>query len=648
MLLWKYRKNRCAQNLTIFKNYTKRLKTIMKLSQKARNNFTINMARNKSKATWNIINNNKVNKRPNTDIRQIIYEDKILTHPNDIVEAFNNYYVNQVISTNIKPFTDLQSIVKSVNWNKSNSIFMCPSTPEDILKIIKSLKNTNSTGYDEITTKVIKHVALIISPLLSHIINLCIDCGMFPENLKLSIINTLFKKQDREIINNYRPVALVPIFSKIFEKYIYAGLYTYLDKYNILIEEQLGFRKKKSINMAIYNLIKTVRSGREKKLPVYAMYMDLKKAFDYVDHDILIGKLEKYGIRGNVLNLIKSYLSNRSQQTQITKICLETKTEQKYTSSPGLVKYGVPQGSVLGPLLFIIYINDLPQAIAHPMILYADDSTAIFVGEKEKQSGPVINLALKNIIKWLTSNNLIINLDKTNIMTFNKNIKLTSKITYLNNDIHDISVTRFLGLYVDSDLNWKMHAESVRAKLNSYSYALYLLSKVVSQPAVIISYHAYVTSTLRYGIIFWGNCTERETLFKAQKKCLRSVCHLKSTDSCKPHFLKLKILTFPCLYIFEMALFVRNNFQLFEFNKRERHKNKINIPPHRTAGFTKGVCGMAPKIYNHLPRIILESESVNIFKSKLFNFLILKSYYTINEYLNDKISNFSDAMLYGY
>lgn len=270
------------------------------------------------------------------------------------------------------------------------------------------------------------------------------------------------------------------------------------------------------------------------------------------------------------------------------------------------------------------------------MVLFADDSTAIFVGEKQKPLEPEINLALSNIIRWLTFNNLLMNLDKTNIMTFNKYRKLTCKIAYYDNDIKDISDTKFLGLHLDSDLNWKMHAESVRSKLSSFSYALYLLSKVVSQSAVLTAYHAYVTTTLRYGVIFWGNCSERETIFKAQKKCLRSVCHLKPTDSCQPYFSKFKILTFPCLYIYEMSLFVRTNLYLYEFGKGTQSRNKLKVPAHRTACFRKGVCGMGPKIYNHLPETILKSESVTAFKRSLFNFLSQKLYYKVTDFLIDR------------
>lgn len=631
-LLWKYRNKPCAENLNMLKNYTKRLKSIMKLTQKSRNDYTIKMATNKSKATWNILNKNTFNKPPNAYIKKVKQNNIILTNPKDIAESFNDFFINQA-----KPASSSNN--NSIKWHNPNSMVMLPSTPDDIFKIINSLKNTYSTGFDGIATKVIKHVADIISPVLSHIMNLCIDCGIFPDKLKLTIVKPLFKKNDKQIMNNYRPVALVSIFSKIFEKYMHHSLYAYLEKYNILIEGQFGFRKNKSINNAIYNFLKTVITARDNKLSVHAMYMDLSKAFDFVDHNILIDKLEAYGVRGNVLNLNKSFITNRLQQTQITQLCPKSKTEKMYMSSFKSVGCGVPQGSIAGPLYFITYINDLPHATDHSMVLFADDSTVVFVGNKDKPVEPEITLALSKIIKWLTCNNLMINLDKTGIMTFNKYKKLTSQICYSNNYIQEITVTKFLGIYLDSNLNWNKHAESVCSKLGSYSYALYMLGKVVNQSAVLISYHAHVTSTLRYGIIFWGNCTEKHTIFKAQKKCVRSVCHLKTSATCKNHFQSLKIMTFPCLYIYEMAVFMRNNLHMFEYLKCRRHHSKICSQAHNLDLFNKSVLGMGPKIYNHLPKAVLESANVAIFKAKLSKFLINKTYYSTKEFLEDKFNN---------
>ena len=301
-------------------------------------------------------------------------------------------------------------------------MYIAPCTPYDIIKIIRSLKNTTSIGHDGIATKVIKYVAYHICDHLSHIVNICISTGSYPEALKTSIVKPLFKKDDKQSMNCYRPVALLPIFSKVFEKYIYLQIYNYLEKFNILTDSQKGFRKNKTIDMAIFDFINKVMINIDKKTPVCAIYCDMTQAFDYVNHNILLSKLEAYGVRGNVLQLMESYLKNRTQYTEISKININTRNEETYTSNKRIIKYGVPQGSVLGPLLFIIYINDLPKITNHPLSLFADDSTVTINSINKDTFEYDINTTLNSIINWLNNNNLKINLEKTKIMYFSQRL----------------------------------------------------------------------------------------------------------------------------------------------------------------------------------------------------------------------------------
>lgn len=290
---------------------------------------------------------------------------------------------------------------------------MKPTTPNDILNIIKKLKSTNSTGYDDISTNVLKYVSTKLAPILSHIINLCISHGVFPEKLKFTVIKLIFKKGDRNEMSCYRPIALVPILSKVFEKVIHENIYNYFEAHNLLANEQIGFRKGKRINMAIFKFLRNIMVELDKKNYSCALYMDLTKAFDYVDHNTLLNKLYAYGIRGNVYDLIKSYLSNRKQSTQITRLNYSNKKLTTYESNYKNNNFGVPQGSVLGPLLFIIYINDLPGVTPNNTVLFVDDSTIMFTGRDKGQMEIEINNSLNNIVKWLISNNLKINLSKT-------------------------------------------------------------------------------------------------------------------------------------------------------------------------------------------------------------------------------------------
>lgn len=638
-LLWQWRTRPSEQSKKIFENYSKRLKRIIKLTQQAQNNNTIKNATNKSKSAWNIINKSKVS-LPNEPIRKLKLDDSEITDPLEIAEAFNNFFIDQ-----IKPIREgLDGALRQKVDYQSQSIFIRPATSESIIKMIGSLKNKNSVGYDGIHTKVLKYVSDIIAKPLSHILNACIEFGKYPDKLKPVIVKPLFKKENKELMKYYRPVALLSVVSKIFEKYLYHTIVSYLERFNILTEEQKGFRKGKSINMAVYEFLEYATTSMDERKPIVALYMDMTKAFDYVNHELLIGKLQAYGIRGNILNLIKSYLSNRSQSTEISRICVGNKRESKYISNSRLVKCGVPQGSVLGPLLFIIYINDLPKNVAHPMTLFADDSTVIIKCNESDDNETKINDALKEIINWMNNNNLLVNLEKTYLMNFYQNAsKLGSlNIEYNGIKINEIKYTKFLGLIIDSKLDWKQQTKTITNKLSKYAYLLSKLSKILSEENCLTAYHGFVASTLRYGIIFWGNSTDREIILRAQKRCIRAMCKLKSRDSCKPYFKNLRLLTVPSLYIFEAAVFVKLNPGYFvqvstvRYNHvRTQYRNMLSLPKCNTALFKKSVFYMAPLIYNKVPNNIKEMP-INLFKRGLFALLVDKCYYRINEFLEDK------------
>lgn len=520
---------------------------------------------------------------------------------------------------------------------------MNPVSSDAIIKIIKDLKNTNSVGYDEISTNVLKYVAETVAPHLAYVINVCVSYGIYPDKLKPVTVLPIFKKDNREEMQFYRPIALISVISKVFEKYIYNSLTSFFDKHNIIIDEQKGFRKNMTINLAIFEFLSKVMTCIDEKTPVCAIYMDLTKAFDYVNHNILISKLKSYGIRGNVIELIKSYLSNRKQCTQITKMCPKTKMEIKYLSDNREILHGVPQGSVLGPLLFLTYINDLPKHVSNPMILFADDSTVIIKCTDKLSYEETINKNLSEIINWLDDNSLVANLGKTKLMMFHQRKTIPDvTITYNNQPVNETRVTKFLGLNIDNQLTWNDHANDLCSKLSKHSYMLFRLRGIVNMDTLIIAYHAYVASTLRYGIIFWGNCTKKDTIFKAQKRIIRSMCGLKTTDSCKPYFKKNEILTLTSLYIYEVALFVKTNPNLFikaadvhhSSRIRSIHRNRICIQSSKTALMNKSVFCMSPLIYNKIPNSIRDLD-LKLFKRKLFKLLTDKCYYTITEFFGD-------------
>lgn len=250
-----------------------------------------------------------------------------------------------------------------------------------------------------------------------------------------------------------------------------------------------------------------------------------------------------------------------------------------------------------------------------------------------------INNNINSVINWLECNNLKINLNKTCIMKFGQrtNNKLNLNINYNDIRINETITTKFLGINIENTLSWGIQIEKVCSKLNQYSYALNMLRKTVNKSTLLTAYHGLVASSLRYGIMFWGNAPGKETAFIAQKRCIRAICNLQRTDSCKSYFKNLCILTLPSMYIHETAIFVRRNLSKFSQVSSLRRADKLHLVPSKTTLFQRSIFTMAPKVYNKLPKCVRSAENINIFKKKLFLFLIDKTYYSVESFLNDDI-----------
>uniref|UniRef100_A0A3P9L4Z8 Reverse transcriptase domain-containing protein n=1 Tax=Oryzias latipes TaxID=8090 RepID=A0A3P9L4Z8_ORYLA len=306
--------------------------------------------------------------------------------------------------------------------------------------------------------KVVKKVIHSVAKPLTYICNLSLQTGRFPNQMKIAKVIPIYKSGDKHQFTNYRPVSLLPQFSKILEKIFNDKLALFIEKHNIINENQYGFRENRSTSLAIIDAVEEITNALDKKKYAAGIFIDLKKAFDTLNHDILLDKLEVYGIRGLALTWVKSYLTGRKQFVKI----------DEYTSETKEISCGVPQGSILGPLLFNIYINDIFNVSKlMKLILFADDTNIFYSTDNQRELIKVVNTELNKIKLWMDYNKLSLNLNKTKVMFFgNYNANKELSIEINNVFIERVTEIKFLGVFIDDKLSWKPHIRHIQTKVS--------------------------------------------------------------------------------------------------------------------------------------------------------------------------------------
>jgi len=398
--------------------------------------------------------------------------------------------------------------------------------------VISNLKPSSSCGLDQIPVTVIKSVNNILSHILVNLINHSFTNAIFPDALKSAKIIPIFKSGDKTLINNYRPISLLNSFSKIYEKIFLLKLNSFLMKHNILNDSQYGFQKNKSTQHALISFVDTVTEALERNHYVIILFLDLSKAFETVDHAILLKKLYSYGIRGVALDLIASYLSNRTQCVEIDGVL----------SSTLPVTCGVPQGSTLGPILFLLYINDLFMCSKIlKLLLFADDTTIILTSNDINTLISTVNTELAHLLHWFNRNKLSLNPDKSNYMIFNGHKKLPrhGEIIIGNQIIRQVNTCKFLGVEIDCALKWLNHIRQIESRISSAIFVIRNIRYKINRATALKLYDNLVFSHLIYCNILWGNTYKSYlmNLYRLQKRALR-LCSGENNLSSEKLFIK--------------------------------------------------------------------------------------------------------------
>ena len=499
-----------------------------------------------SKKLWGLINEIVGKRNDKTSLIEYITIDGIRTYnATKICDAFGHYFstVGRTFANKIpKPQKSIAEYLKKLQSN-SESLFFQPTNEHELEKIVSNLPSKASSGHDNISNILLKYMIHQLSPVLTDLFNRSLSIGEFPTIMKIAEVIPLYKNKDRHDESNYRPISLLSTISKILEKVVYIRVYEFLDRTGQLYENQYGFRAKHSCEHAIGQALGSIIKGLENNFYSACVLLDLSKAFDTIEHGILLKKLEIYGVRGIPLNWFRSYLSDRTLRVK----CSTVSNSSKTTGKDYPVHYGTPQGSCLGPLIFLIFVNDLHLHLHDSEgIQFADDTTLIFVHRNLNYLQFCIQEELSMLQDWFNSNKLTLNVGKSSYLLFhNKKVKPASVCIELNGiEIPKVHSAKLLGTWLDDQLNWKVHVNKLISKLKCGIGMLRRSTNILSVTAKRMLYFGQIHSNLTYCLCIWGSmlsCSQVDNIQKAQLTALKQIEPRLSIDEIMT---KHKILNF--------------------------------------------------------------------------------------------------------
>ena len=553
-------------NSAIFKKYRNLYNKIIRAAKKMSYDKLFKKFQSNLSKTWQLINEviNKKPKKENNTFSQLLINNCKISDPFEIANEFNDFFTSiaQKIADDIVPTDKPPDLLQSSPDDTCFNLKDDPLTHSEVYDAIYSLQKKKTLDMFGLSVSFVSKFALTLSKPLRHIFTLSFNQGIVPQQLKVAKVIPIFKTGSQTSMDNYRPISLLCVFSKILEKIMFNRLSTFLENNNILCPEQFGFRKLHSTIHPLTLFINQISECLNKKEHAIAIFCDLKKAFDTVDFEILLKKLHNIGVRGTELLWFQDYLCNRKQFVSINGV----------NSHLRKILFGVPQGSILGPLLFLIYINDLSKCTTLYKSLFADDTKLVASGPELVPLINYVNTEFQKIIYFFRSHKLSIHPAKTKFILFsNSNPPKQIKIEiFINNNnfnsdnpnlkfpIEQVSVSsdvpaiKFLGVYIDPQLNFKFHISQLNSKISKALYFLRNSKNLLTTKGQTAIYYALIHCHLVYANIIWSSTKESfyKSVFLKQKSAIRIISSASYNAHTEPLFKQLNVLPLPKLCLF--------------------------------------------------------------------------------------------------
>lgn len=638
------RRDRLVKNKNRRAEYKSLRNEIVSKIRKAYKTFLNEQVRNSMgdiKKHWKVINSTLHRTNNKEDITtDFLHEGQLIRDVSINANNINKYTANIGKETNESVGNarhDPKHYLHKYKARNEHSIIFSEISAEDVNDVCKLLSPKTSTDSSDLKQNIVLADSGLLALVLTHMINRSMQTGVCPANSKLARVIPVYKlKGNKQLYENYRPISLLSAFSKIMEKLIYNKIFDFLVRYEILFKSQFGFRKGHNTTHATIDFVKTIEDALSNGEYAVGIFCDLSKAFDTLNHNVLLEKLDHYGIRGKANDWIKSYLTGREQYVELN----------GFKSAKLPIVTGVPQGSILGPLLFLLYINDLPAASDLKSVMYADDTSLLLKGKDLAYLSINLNRDLEGINDYFKANKLKLNTKKTKMVCFRKksqNVNLNDVNIYLDGDrLNFEEQAVFLGMTLDSHLTWDKHCNHVANTISRNNGAINRVKKFLPPSTLKILYNSLILPHLQFGLAAWGGCSgqNKKRIISIQKRAIRTVSKSYFTSHTEPRMKSLGILRLEELYKQQCATYVHDaindrapipvkdlvtlNRSTTQINLRSHNNdpNQIRNPVSKRLISSNGFSCKGPSIWNDIPQDIQNIREKHSFKYRLKQHLL--------------------------